>query len=233
VRILIFFLVLPVLVFVCALIVYRMPLPARLDGSRDLIAAIAAGLTGMGALAGLVVYLLVSLRHASRILEPTLTGLGLDARWSLLGRRYTGTLAERSTRVTYRPAFALQPARLDVSMAAQLDQRLAAGTGPQRPLLDCRDCPRLEVPGLPGIGIYAPDEARTRAWLDRPGVEPALFRALGGLGVSGTSELYLQPERLWLRARFRAPADAIASSRFTRAVKDLMPALQTLLEAAE
>jgi len=204
VRILFTLLALPVLLLLCALTVYRMPLPAALDGSRDLVAAVAAGLLGAGYLAGLLVYLALSLRRAGRVLDPVLTPSGLVAGGEFpLGRRYSGTLDGRGVELRYRPAYALQPARLDVTVDAQPGQRLAASAGPQRPLLDCRDCPRLDVPELGSVRVYARDEARARALLARPEAQEALMRLLEAPGASGTRELYLQPERVWFRARLR------------------------------
>jgi hypothetical protein len=204
VRILFTLLALPILILLCALIAYRVPLPAALDGSRDRVAAIAAGLLGVGYLAGLLVYLSLSLRRAGRALDPALTPSGLVAGWEFpLGRRYSGTLDGRDVEVRYQPAYALQPAHLDVTVVAQPGQRLAASAGPQRPLLDCRDCPRLEVPGLRGVRVYAQDEARAHALLAHPEAQEALVRLLEAPDASGTRALYLQPERVWFRARLR------------------------------
>jgi hypothetical protein len=209
VRILFTLLALPVLLLLCALAAYRVPLPAALGGSRDLVAAAAAGLLGLGYLAGLLAYLSLFLRRAGRALDPVLTPSGLVAGWEFpLGRRYSGTLDGRGVEVRYRPAYALQPARLDVTVDAQPGQRLAASAGPQRPLLDCRDCPRLDVPELGSVRVYARDEARARALLARPEAQAALVRLLDAPAASGTRELYLQPERVWFRARLRRVMEA-------------------------
>jgi hypothetical protein len=225
-RILIALLALPVLLLLCILTVYRMPLPAALDGSRDLTAAVVAGFLGLGYLAGLLVFVLASLRRAGRALDPALFPLGFvpESTFSLQ-RGYAGQLDGRTVEIRYHPAYALQPATLDLTVRAQPGQRLAASTGLQRPLLDCRDCPRVEVSGLPGIQLYAADEAHARAWLAHPAVQPALLCALDGPGVR---ELYLQADRVWLRAHLRMPGDEIAAW-----MKDALPALAALAQTAE
>jgi hypothetical protein len=229
VRVFFFLLPLPILILLCALTVYRMPLPAALAGSRDLVAAVAAGLIGMGYLGGLLVYLLFFLRRAGRALDPALAQGSLHPTWTPLGgRHYTGEINGRDVEARYRPAYALQPAHLDVTVHAPLGQRLALSTGSQRPLLDCRDCPRIEVPGLPGIRVYAADEFRAHAWLTQAPVQAALARLLAPADGAGVGELYVQPDQIWLRARLR-----MAESELAAWAKDALPALSALAEAGE
>jgi hypothetical protein len=225
-RILILLLVLPALLALCAVTLYAIPLPVRWSASRDLIAAVGAGLLGAGYLAGLLVYLLVFLRRASRTLDPALLPLGLVARPEFpVGRRYSGAIDEHTVQVTYRPAYALQPANLDVTVFAQLGQQLAATAGPQRPLLDCRNCPRIEFPDLPGMQLYAADESRARALLAHPGVQSALIRLLDAPNASGTRELYVQPDRICFRARLRMSAEQTVGW-----LNDVLPALLAIAE---
>jgi hypothetical protein len=226
VRILILLLVLPILLLLCVLTVYWMPLPAALSGSREQVAAAAAGLLGAGYLACLLSYLLLSLHRASRALDTTLLPLGLAARREFpMGRRYSGKIAGRDVEVLYRPAYALQAARLDVEVAAQLDLRLAATAGLQRPLLDRRNCPRIDTLGLPGIQVYAADEERARAWLAPSETQSILIFLLEG---PSTRELYVQPGRIWFCARLRTPANHTAAW-----LDDLLPALSALAEACQ
>ena len=228
-RILILLLALPILLLLCALTAYRAPLPAALAGSRDLIAAASSGLLGLGYLAGLLVYLLVSLRRSGRTLDPVLLPRGLSPAWAPpLGRRYTGAREGRAVEVIYRPAFALQPANLDLTVQGPMGQRLALSAGPQRPLLDCRTCPRIKVPGLHGIQVYAGNEPRARAWLAQAPVRAALVRLLASPDAAGVRELYVQPERVWLRARLRGTGSEIAVW-----VGDALPAMCALSGAGE
>jgi hypothetical protein len=209
VRILLTLLTLPVLLALCTLIAYRVPLPAALDGSRDSISAGAIGILGAGYLVGLSAYLFLSVRRAGCALDPVLTSSGLDAGWEFpLGRHYSGTLDGRTADVRYRPAYALQPARLDITVDAQAGQCLSACAGPQRPLLACRDCPRLEVPALRGIRVHARDQTRARALLARPEAQEPLTRLLDVRDTSGTRELYVQLKQVWFRAHLRRPAEA-------------------------
>jgi hypothetical protein len=123
--------------------------------------------------------------------------LGLaGSAYGLFGRRYTGELEGRSVEVCYSPAYALNAARVDVYVEAKLGARMAVGR--QRPLLDCRDCPRLDLGEGVGYAIYARDEPAALRLLADPEVRAALDRLMQ---VREVPALYVQPERLWLRVQ--------------------------------
>jgi hypothetical protein len=201
-------LLLPVLLFGCALFMLRVPLPAWLEEARNPVAAIATGLVGAACLGCIVVYVIASLRRAGRSLDPVLTPLGFAAQpYALYGRQYQGLLQGRRVQIHYLPAQANRSARLDVILDADPGSRMAIGH--QRPLLDCRDCPRLASPvadaGLGGdlgpLQVYAPDGPAARHLLADETVQAVLRRLLADPTSPGPQELYLQPDRIWLRAR--------------------------------
>jgi hypothetical protein len=201
-------LLLPVLLFGCALFMLRVPLPASLEGARNPVAAIVTGLVGAACLAGIVVYVIASLRGAGRSLDPVLATLGLAAKpHALYGRQYHGLLQGRRVQVHYLPAQASRSARLDLYLDAAVGTRMAIGR--RRPLLDCRDCPRLASPvGDAGLGadlgplrVYAEDETQARRLLADETVRAAIRRLLADPASPGPQELYIQPGRVWLRAR--------------------------------
>jgi hypothetical protein len=92
----------------------------------------------------------------------------------LFGRRYRGRLEGRDVSVTFLPAQGLRPAQLDLTVGARLGLRAALAA--RRPVLDCGDCPRLDVDpaewdGSPtwtreGEGVRRLTEAQLRRWLD-------------------------------------------------------------------
>jgi hypothetical protein len=85
----------------------------------------------------------------------------------------------------------------------------------------------LEVSNLPGIQIYAADEARARAWLADESVQAALVRLLAAPDARGACELYVQPERLWFRARLRRKTEGEIAAW----VADVLPNLLALAHA--
>jgi hypothetical protein len=190
-------LVLPVLLLACILIAYRAPLPGAVSASRDLVAAVTAGLAGAGYLLGLAVYLLLSLRRSARALDPRLEALGLTGHaHGGFGRQYVGELAGRPVEVRFLPAQAMRPARLDLFFTAQGQTRMAVGW--QRPLLDCRDCKQVDLGPEVGYSVFAEDPETTRELLAGPNLRPVLDRLME---VEGEPVLYVQPDRLWYRVR--------------------------------
>jgi hypothetical protein len=196
-----------ILIFVCALIILLMPLPAPFpppaSKARNLVAAIATGVLGMGYLVGLVVYFVVGLSGSSRALDPALTPLGLTARgYMVFGRQYTGAIEGRQVEIRYTPAQNIKPAVYEVYIATNTGTRMALGR--QRPLLDCRDCPPVEVSGvgLDGVQVFSQDPTRAQGLLADGSTRAILARLL-----AGPAELYVQPNRLWLRAHPRQIAE--------------------------
>jgi hypothetical protein len=192
-------LALPILLLFCILSAYRAPLPASLSGSQDLAAALATGLAGAGYLLALALYLLWSVRRSARALDPILEPLGLVGTGCTgFGRRYTGSIDGRSVEVRYLPAIALGVARLGLLVEAQPDTRMVVSR--ERPLLDCRDCRQVDLGEGAPYQVYAQDVHNARRLLDDPAISEALDRVMS---AKGGTELYLQPDRIWLCARPR------------------------------
>jgi hypothetical protein len=142
----------------------------------------------------------------------------------LFGRRYRGRLEGRDVSVTFLPAQGLRPAQLDLTVSARLGLRAALAAC--RPVLDCGDCPRLELDpaGWDGSPIWTRDGKGVRRLLADPAARAALAALLAGPG-GGRRELCLQPERMWLRGRGR---------RLTEAqLRRWLDGLQALAQAAE
>ena len=215
-RILLLILVPPILLFLCALIILWIPLPqpfpAPLSGGRNRTSAIITGVLGIGYLVGLVVYVISSLLRAGRMLDPVFTLAGLVSRsYWVFGRQYNGVIHKREVEIYFLPSQGISPALLNVRVGADLGTRVAIGH--KRPLLDCSDCEPLNVDELDvgHLRVYAEDEGRARSLLSDPASRAALRRLMEPLpmycmddrGKPGFREVYLQPERVWLRARPR------------------------------
>jgi len=222
-RILLFILVPPVLLFLCALLVMGAPLPhpfpPPLSEGRDSMAAILTGILGAGYLIGLAVYVIASFLRAGRALDPVLTSAGLVPEGYLaFGRRYRGVIQGREVEVTFLPSQGVSAAQLNVYVSTSLGTRVAIARG--KPLLDCGDCPRVNVEELllGGFQVYSHDKECVRKLLADPVGRGALQRLLDDSDVVGLRELYLQPDRAWLRARPRQ----MTERQFQQWLDDLM-----------
>ena len=196
----------PILLFACALVMIRVPLPQPLPPAmsrgRNLIAAIITGLLGLGYVVGVGAYAITQFLHAGRALDPVLTAAGLDGQgYALFGRRYRGEIEGRAVEVTVMPPQIIRPAQINVTVSADLGTRIALGR--TRPLLDCRDCTRLATPGRERttLHVYAEDEAHALRLMDDATVREIVSRILDDRAGRGLSEIYLQPARVWVRSR--------------------------------
>ena len=213
-RILVLIVVLPVLLFLCALLIMGAPLPRPfpppLSGGRDQMAAITIGILGAGYLIGLTVFVIASSRRASHALDPVFTSAGLASEsYLLFGRRYRGAIQGRHVEVTFVPSHGVSAAQLNVYVSASLGTRVAIARG--KPLLDCGDCPRVDLDesSLGGLQVYSRDGEFAHRLLADAKVRGALQRLLDGGEVSGIREVYFQPERVWSRARPRGLTDGL------------------------
>ena len=191
-----------------ALLMMWLPLPApfpeQLSDGRTLVAALMTGILGLGYLAGLTAYLVLAFRRAGRVLDGVFANADLAPMpHRFFGRRYEGVVRERPVRADYTPARVLHPSVLNIYVAADIGQRMAAGI--TRPLLDCRGCRRVHMEGSPleGLAIFARDILWARTFLaEGVNIDPML-RMLAGQGGLERRDLYMQPGQLWLCAHLR------------------------------
>jgi hypothetical protein len=169
----------------------------------NLIAAILTAILGLTGLVALTAYLIHSILRAGRFLDPLLEARGLVSRpYLLFSRRYHGRLEGRDVAITFLPALALQPAQLDLRVNARLGFR--AAVAPRLPLLDCGDCPRLDLApsSWEGPPIWTRDAEGVRRLLADPAVRSALAYLMAAPGTA-PGDIYLQPATIWLRIRPR------------------------------
>lgn len=195
----------PVILFVLALAMILTPLPHPFPETkspeRTRVAAITTGVLGALYLVGLTVYIVSWFLQVGQALDPTLTSLGLTAEGHMgFGRRYHGEINRRQVEITYQPPQTIRPALLNITVDADVGTR--AAMVPQRPLLDCADCPAVDGEGtaLSQFLVVAEDETWMKHLLAEPANAAVLARLLSDQEALGTSELYFQPERVWLRA---------------------------------
>ncbi len=227
-RLLFHMLILPIFILICAVLMMWLPLPdflpPALSNGRNLAAALAAGALFMGNLVWMALYVIGSLLQYSRAVDHAFVPLGLEAQaYLLFGRQYHGLFQGRQVDITF--VRGRWSTALNIYVAAPLDTRAAIGA--KRPLLDCRDCPRLalSIPGLHDVQIFAQDEAWTRNLLADATVQAALSRLMAGQKLLGQGELYIQPDRIWSSSR----PQRVDAAVFRQWFEDLM----TLVEAAK
>ena len=167
-------------------------------------AAILTAILGAGYLLGLAVYVIASFLRAGRALDSVLTSAGLVSEGYLaFGRRYDGVIRGRQVEVTFMPAQGANAAQLNVYVSARLGTRVAIAR--EKPLLDCGDCPRVDLDDSPlsDFRVHSHDKEHARELLSNPAGRDALQHLLDDGDLAGLGEVYLQPERVWLRARPR------------------------------
>jgi hypothetical protein len=171
-------------------------------------AAVGVGMAGLAYLVALAAFVTHAFVRAGRFLDPVLKPMGfISELYFFFGRRYRGRIEGRDVVVAFLPAQGLRPAQLDLTVSAGLGLR--AALAPRRPLLDCGDCPRLELEPADWDGpfIWTRDAEGVRRLLADPAARAALGDLVGGAG-GPRCELYLQPERIWLRVRGRGLMEA-------------------------
>jgi hypothetical protein len=198
---LVLLLALPFVLLSCALAAIWLPMPrpfpAPNSHDRHLIAALTTGCLGFGYLIALTRLMISQFMQAGRALDPVLSPIGLASRnYLLFGRQYDGPIRGRRVVIEYLPPQKLKPALLNVRVSAQLHIRAAIGQ--QRPSLDCRDCPVVELaaPDVGQIQVFTRDERWIRSLFAMPANRVVLSRLLGNQDTQGHREIYLQPDQI-------------------------------------
>jgi hypothetical protein len=116
------------------------------------------------------------------------------------------------------PGYGVNRPLLNIYVAADTGTRAAIGS--KRPLLDCRECARLELEdaALGHLEVYAQDARRARLLLSDPTGKAAVGRLVPENGATGNREIYVQPGRVWLHARPRR----LAEQQFRQLLDDML-----------
>ena len=160
--------------------------------------AIAFGVLGLLCLVMLIIFILRIVQRAGQSLDPILAEMGLSAEPHLaVGRRYRGEYAGRDIEVEFIPAQWNRRALLNVHVMAAAGTRIAFFR--QGPPLDCADCPAvsLDAQDLADLSVRAENPDRAREVLD----DWDFRTTLAHLFAAGARDVYVQPDRIWLRTR--------------------------------
>lgn len=195
----------PLLISGSALLLLRMPLPQPFppasSAARNLLAAILTGVCGFIYLISITVYIVLSFFQASEIPGKLCETYGLtEQSHTLWGQQCRGHIQERAVTLYFKIGRGVKSPVLDVYVEADVETRIAfVKRGPR---LDCAQCESVSIPGeaLNTVHIFAEEPDRARAWLADDTVPMLVGELLQGSEQFGSRELYLQPDRIWLRA---------------------------------
>jgi hypothetical protein len=230
-RFILLILIPPVILFCLALFFLWIPAPPPIappfSSGRNLFVAVTTGVLGLGYLFALALYGVSQIRAAGRSLDPAFTAIGLRAEHYLtVGRQYGGTVDGREMRGDYVPGRVLNPGALNVYLSLSGASPMAIGR--RRPLLDCTDCPPVDLAGLDlaGLQVYAQDADAARRALAATETRAVLRRLLAAQHEIGRRELYVQPNRLWLHARLSPQANSAHVAGWLADLQALAPAFE-------
>ena len=185
---------------------YAFPLPASMphawSDDRNLFTALAALLYGLISLVWLYIFVV---RGAWRNVEQITTematlGFSLKEK-SLFLRRFKTNPGKSPAEVTIRPAYRLEPWRLEISVEPAYDGYLAMGI--RKPLLVKRDITELLIDSFPynEMQLRAEDETAAKLYLSTPAVSNHFAAFISQIGAVTGWEIYFEPERVWASIR--------------------------------
>jgi hypothetical protein len=211
-------LAIPFVILGCALLTRAAGLPPTLQ-------ALTTGAVMLVYLIGLGAYVVGRLLRSGRRLDAAMADAGLSYdRREGAACRYRGTVREHECSTLVAPAYRFQPWRLDISVATGGGCRIALGS--RRPLLDCRGAKRLLLDGpLADVHIHPDDPEEARKWLANSGAARTVHELVDRLAEARSWELYIQPDRVWLRARAYRLTDATVAA-WLNAMVDLADAFE-------
>ncbi len=200
-------LLLPAGVITLVLICYGLPLPSAFPppwtSGRSLAAAIITTLFGFSGLVWLLASIVRGVKLSGAIMDGSLDALGLDLKTTrLFYRRYQGLVHGRAVDLMMRPAYRLEPWRIEITLKANAGINLAIGN--RRPLLAGAGSSHLNYNKAPfsALSISAADHDQAICFLSDLQTIDVFNRLIESLKGSTGWEIYLQPAKL--RANIRA-----------------------------
>jgi len=191
---------------VVILVSYAIPLPASMpqpwSGERNLFASLAALLYGLISLVWLYFFIISGAWSNVEEITSELKVLGfLISKKSLFLRRYKTDRGKTAAEVTIRPAYRLEPWRVEIRVEPAYDGYLALGK--RKPLLIKRGMTELLIDAFPytEMQILAEDEDAAKLFLTFPAVNDHFTAFVGQLGAVTGWEIYFEPGRVWASIR--------------------------------
>ena len=201
-RIILLILFIPVLIILIALLIYAIPLPQSMAGSRDLIAAITAGIASFGYLIMIFLYTLYAFKRAGRILDKIALELKLEiSNYNFFGRQYKGSINNRKFIIQYFPRRMIYRALLNIYISGNIDTGIIVSR--KRPIFNDAGYKILDMDGdklMSSYKIYTKDGKKTKSLLEKSIIKKTLDRVFK-INKNALLEIYFQHSRIWLRMR--------------------------------
>jgi fumarate reductase subunit D len=192
---------------VVILVSYALPLPASMpqawSGERNLFASLIALVYGIIGLAWLFLFVVRGAWRGMERIDADLAELGFAlSRKSLFLRHYeTDAEKGRTAEVTIRPAYRLEPWRMEIRVEPAYDGYLALGN--RKPLLVKSGMTKVLIDAFPytEMQILAEDETATKLYLGKPEVRDHLAALISRFEAVTGWEIYFEPEKVWTSIR--------------------------------
>jgi hypothetical protein len=200
IRILVLILLIPVIIILIAVLINIIPLPDSLDDSRQLIAAVFAGIVSFLYLVFITIYTIYSFRRLGRLFDKTASEVGLKRQDFLyFGKKYKGKWHGRELVIEYFPPRVIQGALLNIYLSARL--AMPAVISKKVPLID-RKADREQVMELEyGFYVYSPEGEGIRKIFADSIFTNALYKILQKGKRGHTLQVYFRTRNIYLRSR--------------------------------
>ncbi|MCJ7665805.1 MAG: hypothetical protein MUO59_03615 [Actinobacteria bacterium] len=204
-KILLLILLIPIIILSIVLIIHILPFPPPIDGIRDQISAIAAGIFSLIYLTWIFFYTIYSFRRAGRILDDICLASGLvGTSLGFFGRKYYGIKSNRQIMIEYFPPRTIQRALLNIYVECLIGKGFIISR--QNPIsggIKYKSYEYSAIWKLPGeYKIYSGDDKKTYACMSVQGFRKTLELILSaGDDNKSLKQIYLQDDRIWLRER--------------------------------
>ena len=198
---------LPVGIISLALLCYGLPLPSAFPppwtSGRSLFAAIVTALFGFSGLAWILYSIVSGVKTSGAALDSPLAALGLNLKTArLFYRHYQGLVHGKTANLIIRPAYRLEPWRIEIALEANAGTILAVGN--RRPLLTGKGSSPLLINSMPfsTLSVSAANHEQATSFLLSLQTIAIFNRFIESLKSATGWEIYLETAKV--RANIRA-----------------------------
>jgi len=200
IRILALLLLIPIIIILIAVLINIIPLPYFLDDSRQLIAAVLAGIVSFIYLVGITIYIINSFRRLGRVFDKIAEDIGLRKQdFRYFGKRYKGILQDRDLVIEYFPPRFIQGALLNIYLSCS--QKIPAVISKKAPILESRagKDPAYELEY--GFHVFSPDRKDISKIFSDSTFLNAVNKILQRGNRRHTLQVFFRNNEIYLRSR--------------------------------
>jgi hypothetical protein len=200
IRILFLMLLIPVIIVFIALLINIIPLPYFLDDSRQLLAAIIAGIISFLYLVFITIYIIYSFRRMGRIFDKTAREIDLKKQDFLyFGKKYKGNWHNREIVIEYFPPRVIQGALLNIYLFAR--PTILAVISKKAPLIDYKAGKKQLIEMKYGFNVYSSEYEGIRKIFSDNIFSNALYKILHKGKRGHTLQIFFRAKDIYLRSR--------------------------------